>query len=174
MSCTHEDHPHNALLETIELDEMYYKDMMRKIVPGWLPHRDYAHLIKSVNYKGRSGNTLRFFVPNKYNGWYCYVRFDEWETEVRDLDITAVEAARLLFWGANIRLHCSCPSFLFHGYEYILTQTDSAIVPEMRFPHVNNPRLMNTACKHLRRVLPVLGYHLGDIARGIKEDRQKL
>ena len=174
MHCNHDHAPSNALVENIELDEMYYKDMMRKVVPGWLPHRDYAPLIKSVHYRGRVGNTLRFFVHNRYNGWFTYVRFDEWDQEVNDLDQSAVEAARLLFWGANLRLFCGCPSFLFHGYQYILTQNDASIVPELRFPHVRNPMLKNIACKHLRKTLPILPFHLGDMAQGIKEDRARL
>ncbi len=173
MSCAHEA-PHNALLETIELDEMYYKDMMRKVIPGWLPHRDYAPLIKSVQFKGHVGNTQRYFVPNRYNGWFTYIRFLEWDEQVRDTSLTAVEAARLLFWGANIQVHCGCPAFLFWGSQYILTQVDAAIVPEIRFPHVRNPHLKGVVCKHLNRTLKVLPFHLGDMATAITQDRNKL
>jgi hypothetical protein len=176
MHCNHDhDHsPHNALTENVTLDEMYYKDMMRKVVPGWLPHKDYSHLIKSVNYRGHVGNTMRFFVPNRYNGWFTYIRFEEWNDQVLDPNITAVEAARLLFWGANIKVHCGCPAFLFWGSQYILTQQDAAIVPEIRFPHIRNPNLKGIVCKHLNRTLKVLPFHLGDIARAIKDDRGKV
>lgn len=173
MACSHDDNiPANALMENVILDEMYFKQMMSKIVPGWLPHRDYSHLIKSVRYQQTVGDTMKFFVPNSYNGWSTYIKFDEWHEQVNDPEITAVEAARLLFWGANMRLHCSCPAFIFWGSQYILTQTDSAIVPEMRFPHVRNPHLKGLVCKHLNRTLKVLPYHLGDMAREIKNQRE--
>ena len=170
MPCNHD----RDLNENQTLDEMYYKDIMRKVVPGWLPHRDYSHLIKSVTYRGRVGNTMRYFVPNRYNGWFTYIRFLEWDNEVRDLDQSATEAARLLFWGANLKLHCTCPAFLFWGSQYILTQADAAIVPEVRFPHIRNPNLRGIVCKHLNRTLKVLPFHIGDMAAGIKQDRSKL
>ncbi len=173
MAC-HEDHTHSALCETQVLDEVYYKDMMQQVIPGYLPHRDYSHLIKYVKWQGHTGNTMRFFVPNKYNGWVTYVRFDEYEDQVRDTDLSAPEAARMLFWGANLRVHCGCPAFLFWGYQYMLTQLDASIVPEERFPHIRNPHLQGLVCKHLNRTLKVLPFHLADLARAIKEDRQKL
>lgn len=155
------------------LDEVYYKNMMQKIVPGWLPHRDYSHLIKRVQYQGRSRpDTMKFFVPNHYNGWMTFIRFDEWDNEVADLEQNPAEAARLLFWGANIRLHCDCPAFTYWGYQYMLTQTDSSIIPETRFPHIRNPNLKGIMCKHLIRTAKVLPFHLGDMAKNINQDRQ--
>ncbi len=166
MTCSH-----TPLVETQVLDEMYYKDMMHKLVPGWLPHRDYSQLIPYVKFQRMTGDTMEFFVPNKYNGWMVYVKFDEWNEQVADMELKPVDAARLLYYGANLRLHCGCPSFLFHGFNYILTQTDSAIVPEKRFPHVRNPQLKGMMCKHLRRVMLTLPFHLGDLARAIKDQR---
>ncbi len=174
MACNHDHPPVNALVENVTLDEMYYKDIMHQVIPGYLPHRDYSHLIKYVKYQGHTGNTQRYFVPNKYNGWVTYIRFLEWEDQVRDVSITPTEAARLLFWGANIQVHCGCPAFLFWGSQYILTQLDAAIVPETRFPHIRNPHLKGIVCKHLNRTLKVLPFHLGDMAQAIKADRQKL
>lgn len=157
------------------LGEVYYRDMMHMMVPGWLPHRDYSHLIKSVMYRGRSRpDTMQFFVPNHYNGWVTSLRFDEWGDEVNDRDQNAVEAARLLFWGANIRVQCDCPSYAFYGHQYVMTQLDASIIPEERFPHIRNPHLRGGLCKHLIRTLKVLPFHLGDMARAIKEDRMKL
>jgi hypothetical protein len=115
---------------------------------------------------------MRFFVPNRYNGWFTYIRFVEWEEQILDDQITAVEAARLLFWGANLKVHCTCPAFTFWGSQYILTQQDAAIVPEVRFPHVRNPYLKGLVCKHLNRTLRVLPFHLGDIARAVADERK--
>lgn len=171
MTCNH--HPDDNFTR-IPLNEMYYKDIMRKIVPGWLPHKDYSHLIKSVTYKGNVGNTLRFFVPNKYNGWYTYVRFVEWDDQVLDLNINPVEAARLLLWGANLKLHCTCPAHLFWGYQYIQTQYDAAIVPEMRPPVNRNPTQKGFVCKHQKRCLSVMPWYLGDMASAIKKQRSQL
>jgi hypothetical protein len=163
----HDDTPH-------VLDEMFYKDLMAEINPNNLPHRDYAPLIPYVRYVGNKQNIMKFFVPNKYNGWNTYIQFVEWDEQVADNSITAVEASRLLLWGANLRLQCPCPAFKFWGMQYILTQLDAAIIPEIRYPHIRNPNLKGVVCKHLGRSLKVLPFHLGNIASAIKEQRKEL
>jgi len=163
----HDDHPH-------VLDEEYYKDIMVKIDPNWLPHNDYSKLIPYVRYVGTKSNIMKYFVPNKYNGWNTYVQFVEWHDQVIDPDLTAPEAARLLLWAANIRVHCPCPAFKFWGMQYIMTKKDAAIIPEVRYPHIRNPQLKGVVCKHLNRTLKVLPFHLGDMASAIKEQRKKI
>lgn len=154
------------------LDEFTYKDIKNIINPRDLPHRDYAPLIKSVNYVETRGDTMKFFVPNHYNGWNTYIRFVEWDNQIRDKSITPTEMARLLLWSDNIQVHCPCPSFIFWGYQFILTQLDASIVPETRFPRIRNPHLKGICCKHLRRTMMVLPFHLGDMASSIKEQRR--
>jgi hypothetical protein len=164
------------------LDEVEYKHLMAEIDPNVeiggrtpkLPFRDWSKLIPSVNYVGYKRNTLKFFVPNKYNGWETYFQFDEWMDQMQDRSITAPEAARLLLWSGNIRIHCGCPSFKYYGFQYILTQLDAAIVPEERYPHIRNPHLRGVVCKHANRSLKVLPFHLGDMAKAIKEQRLRL
>lgn len=164
------------------LDEETYKALIRDVtnnnVPGEivhnLPHRDWAPLIKYVRYFGHEQGFFKFFVPNKYNGWFTYVQFVDYPDLLADPDLTAPEIARLLLWSGNIRLHCPCPSFKFWGYQYILTQKDSAIIPEERYPHIRNPQLKGVCCKHCRRCLKVLPFHLGTIAKEIKIDRDEL
>ena len=162
-----DDHPHI-------LDEVFYKDFMAEINPNNLPHRDYAPLIPFVRYQGTKNNTMKYFVPNRYNGWNTYIQFVDWNEQVADKSIDANEAARLLLWSGNIRLHCDCPAFKFWGSQYILTQLDAAIVPEMRMPHIRNPHLKGIVCKHGNRVLKVAPFHLGDMASAIKEQRRNL
>jgi hypothetical protein len=156
------------------LDEEYYKDLMKQFDPNWLPHKDYSPLIPMVRYDGHKLGTMRFFVPNKYNGWQTYIRFNEWQEVLDDREYNANESARLLLWGANLRVHCGCPAYLFWGYNYILTQKDAAIIPEDRYPNIRNPNLKGIACKHLVRTLKVLPFHLGDMARAIKLQRANI
>ena len=161
-------------LATQYLQEFTVKDIKTILDPRDLPHRDYAPLLKNVKLRAIRNNTMKFFVRNNLNGWFSYVRFVEWDAQVKDLSIDATEAARLLLWSGNVQIHCLCPSFAFHGYAYILTQLGAAIVPEVRFPHIRNPKLLGIACKHLRRVIPVLPFYLGDMAAAIKQQRNRL
>ncbi len=156
------------------LDEMFYKDIFKEINPNNLPHRDYAPLIPFVRYVGTKQNIMKFFVPNRYNGWNTYIQFMEWEEQVTDESITAQEAARLLLWSGNIRIHCPCPAFKFWGMQYILTQLDAAIIPEVRYPHIRNPNLKGIVCKHLNKTLKVLPFHLGNMATAVKNQRAQI
>ena len=178
----HYVHPYFGDSQPAILNEVTYKELIGDItdnqVPGAivnnLPHRDWAPLIKFVKYQRRKFDIFQFFVPNSYNGWFTYIQFVEWKDMLVDHEVNAVEASRLLLWGGNLRLHCHCPSYLYHGYKYILTQLDAAIQPEERYPSINNPQLKGVACKHLRRTLKVLPFHLGTIAHEIKKARSTL
>ena len=167
-------HPYFEDSHPVVLDEMTYKDMLHVIDPRDLPHRDYAPLIPYVKYISTEENTMKFFVPSpvRINAWNTYVQFVDWEAQVRDTTLATTEAARLLLWSGDIRIFCPCPSFKFWGYEYILTQLDASMVPEVRFPHIRNPQLKGLCCKHLRRCLKVLPFHLGDMAAAIKQQRE--
>lgn len=181
---THVHHIHPYFSDQYEerLDETTYKDLIADITknntPGAivnnLPHRDWAPLIKFVKYQKRKRDIFQFFVPNPYNGWFVYVQFIEWYDIAADHDLNAVEAARMLLWGGNIRLHCHCPSYKYHGYQYILTQLDAAIKPENRYPNINNPQLKGVCCKHLRKCVKTLPFHLGTMAKEIKITRQQI
>jgi hypothetical protein len=160
----HDDVPH-------VLDEEYYKDIMQAVDPNWLPHNDYSKLIPYVRYVGTKKNTMKYFVPNKYNGWNTYIQFPEWDDQMLDPSLTVNDAAKLLLWAGNVRVHCPCPAFKYWGMQYIMTQKDAAIVPEDRYPHIRNPNLKGVVCKHLNRTLKVLPFHLGDMASAMKEQR---
>lgn len=176
----HHHHHHPEVLSYFSddtphvLDEEYYKDIMSKVDPNWLPHKDYSKLIPFVRFVGVKQNIVKFFVPNKYNGWNTYIQFVEWQEQVVDPNLTAPEAARLLLWAGNIRVHCPCPAFKFWGMQYIMTQKDAAIIPEVRYPHIRNPQLKGVVCKHLNRTLKVLPFHLGNLASAVKEQRAEL
>jgi hypothetical protein len=156
------------------LDEMQFTDLMHAIgEPRDLPYQDYAPLVKYVRYIGTKFSIMKFIVPSRtsLNEWPCYIQWTQWGEQVRDSSITAPEAARLLLWSGDLRIHCGCPAYLFWGMQYIDTQLDIAIRPEIRYPGIRNPDLKGIACKHLIRTLKVLPFHLGDMAKAIKQQR---
>ena len=53
----------------------------------------------------------------------------------------------------DAKVHCDCPAFLWWGSQYFLEQLDTAAQPAgVPFPHVRDPSLNNTICKHLAAV----------------------
>lgn len=172
----HEIHPYFADNRPAILDEETYKEIVRDVtknnVPGEivhnLPHRDWAPLIKFVKYHGHDQGIFRFFVPNKYNGWFSYIEFVEWDSTLVDHDLNPTEVSRLLLWAGNIRVHCTCPAYKFWGHQYVMTTKEAAIIPEVRYPAIRNPQLKGGCCKHLNRVIKVLPFHLGTVAKEVK------
>lgn len=168
------------ILDEERLDELTLKDFRAEIennkVAGArvskLPHRDWRPLIKHIKFVGRRKNVFRFHVPNRFNGFEVYVEFVQFYDMVEDTSLSAPEAARLLLWAGDLKWHCGCPSFVFHGYAFILTSLDSAIVEENRFPKKMNKDLRGILCKHGRAVSEFLPFHLGDIARAIVQERR--
>jgi len=175
-------HPYFQDEHPVVLDEMQFKDIMHAIDPRDLPYRDYAPLVKFVKYVGTEDNIMKFYVPSptpqKYtdfgglNLWTPFIQFVEWHELRDDHSLNANEAARLALWGANIRIHCPCPAYKFWGFQYIDTQLGIAMVPENRYPDIRNPELKGIACKHVIRVLKTLPFHLGDMAKAIKQQRE--
>jgi hypothetical protein len=163
----------------VMLTELGFKDLVADIIPNTpagetnskLPYRDWSALIPYVKYEGYKGDTLKFIVPNRYNSWPVYIKFDSFYDMVADTSLNCNEAARLLFWGSNLRCHCSCPAFAFWGHNFVLTQLDSAIHPETRFPHIRNPELKGSFCKHLRKVMMVIPFKIGVLAACIRYER---
>lgn len=54
---------------------------------------------------------------------------------------------------SDVRMFCQCPDFKMGGHAYILTQLDVHLEREDRYPHIKNPDLEGTVCKHLIAVL---------------------
>jgi dihydrodipicolinate synthase/N-acetylneuraminate lyase len=74
--------------------------------------------------------------------------------EFKGMDLSeALEYFREVQDKLDILVHCSCPSFLYHGYAYIATKLGFAIKREGRPPRIRNPGLRGTVCKHLVVVL---------------------
>lgn len=106
------------------------------------------------------------------------IKFEEWDEVGSDPDLNSPrEKALMLLWVGNIRLHCTCPSFLFWGYQYLLTVIDASIYPEIRRPVIRNggstrygpPADRGIVCKHMNRILKALPFYNGAIAKEIKE-----
>lgn len=77
----------------------------------------------------------------------------------------------------NVRVSCSCPSFLFWGAQYHAVMGDylyGAIRPKYAPPKIRDPHGTFLVCKHVLACIPVVSkYLLGVIPKGLKEKIQK-
>lgn len=153
-----------------QLNEISYKELAAGIDKDFLNQRVRADALDAPQLVGFQNNIMNWrvrsseFTQNRIV-YLDSVLFEEWDEIGQDPNMNFNEKARLALWASNIKLHCTCPSYLYWGYQYILTVLDAAIYPETRFPKIRNPRERGIFCKHLNKVFQVLPFYLGDIAK---------
>lgn len=155
------------------LNEATYKELASMIDGNFLSQKIRADALNGIQLQGFDDDTARFFInSSEYTSnrirYQCSVKFDQWDDVLQDSDFNNNERARMLLWVGNIRLHCTCPSFLFHGYAFLLNTLDASIYPEVRNPTKTNPDERGIVCKHLNRILRVLPFYSGQIAAELK------
>lgn len=155
------------------LDEASYRELAGLIDGNFLNQNVRAEELKTIRYAGFDGDTMIFNVNSREfedNSivYKCLIQFVDWDQIGQDNDLDNNEKARMLLWVGNIKLWCADPSFQYFGYNYLLSVLDAAIYPEVRKPVKKNPQERGSVCKHLNRVLRVLPFYLGDIAKELK------
>lgn len=164
-----------------QINEVTYKDIASGIDNNFLRQGERSKALQPPQFAGFEGNMMNWRVPSSEfseNGivYLNQVRFDDWEEVGQDTSLNWRERSLFALWASNIRLHCTCPSFLYWGYQYILTVFDAAVYPETTRPgkYPSEPwRRRNVGekgivCKHLNRTLQVLPFHGGEIATEMK------
>jgi hypothetical protein len=159
-----------------QLNEITYKDMVTRIDPNFLRQGIRAQALRGVKFKQFDGDTMVFDVTSSeidLNGinYLNLVKFLSWDDFGGDPDMTPRKKALRLLWESDIQVHCDDPSFLYWGYQYILSQLNpsGSIYQEPRPPVVNNPSQRGIVCKHLNRVLRSLPFYNGDIAKAVTD-----
>lgn len=169
-------HPHVCLdlHKKNQLNEATYKEIASLVDNNFLNQKIRADELSRVKLDSVQGDTMFFTVPSSEFSsnrvtYSCMVKFDQWDEVGQDRAYKGYEErARMLLWAGDIRLHCTCPSFLYWGYQYILSVLDASIEQETRKPNIRNPGDRGVVCKHLNRVLRVLPFYNGDIAKALK------
>ena len=156
-----------------QLNELNYREIATGIDGNFLNQKVRADELNGIQLGGFEDNIMKFLInSSKFDEnrirYQCSVMFDQWDEIGQDPDFNFPERARMLLWVGDLRLHCTCPSFLYWGYQYILTVLDSSIYPEVRAPKVRNPGERGIVCKHLNRILRVLPFYSGEMAKELK------
>lgn len=156
------------------VNETTYKELGQLIDGNFLNQKVRADQLTGIRYVGfKPDDIMNFHVNSSEHAsnrirYTNSIQFDQWEEIGTDPDFNFMERARLLLWVGDIRVHCTCPSFLYWGYQYMCTVMDAAVYPEERFPRERNPAERGIVCKHLNRVLRVLPFHNAQIASELK------
>ena len=171
-----------------------YKEIISAIDPGFLKHAKRAAelgIARPANGPTCSVTSLDEEPPFCCNGTISFVvnsskfqqngkkyinrmQITEWDQLVNDSTLKPQDAAKLIIWAGHVRLHCTCHSFLFYGFQYILTQLGLSLFPENRPPNIRNPGRQGIVCKHLNRSLRVFPNWWTSYASEIKKARLEL
>jgi len=109
------------------------------------------------------------------------IRFSDIEKQIKRLapdmrlwkaDKSAIDLRKLaaeIFDDSDVKISCSCPSALYHGFDYIQTKRKSkAGDPETRAPRIRNPHEYGVACKHIQAVRDALPWYKSTLASHLK------
>lgn len=158
------------------LDEANYKKITSLIDESFLQQRIRAAALEGVSLSSindEQGEMIFFVKSSLYRKnsqiYANTVKFKEWNDVVNETDLNPIGRARLLMFDGNISLNCTCPSFLYWGYRYILTRYDASLFPEKRPPVKRNPSQRGIVCKHMNRVIKAFPFYSGDLANHIKK-----
>lgn len=169
-------------MKKIMLETTRY-DVLRGASPEpWKTHmsvriRGYSVRLADVSLNQEKNECVcRFitFPPPGHTRQEVYVALDEFwemyeENETSPKKITLASLLNLVIMHGNIRIYCTCPSWLYGGYKYMATELDYAYKEvETRFPKIKNPKLLGTLCKHAFVVVKALPYQKFGIEAAIK------
>ncbi len=172
------------------LNELTYKDIAGGINGAFLNQKVRADALDPIEFIGMvdsvTGRDNRRFYSDTRNislfnvksseyseNGIIYpntVAWEDWDEVGNDPDTPSYrDKALFLIWASNVRLNCTCESFFWWGYQYILTQLDASIFPVNVAPKVRNPNVHGVVCKHMNRVLRSLPFYTGEIAAEMQE-----
>lgn len=168
-------------LSRTDLFELNYKQITGMIDEDFLQQKARAAALSGVQFSSIDDENGEMVFMVKSSEWnkggakgqnviYANtVRFKEWKDVVDEDDATPIERARLLMFDGNLELNCTCPSFLYWGYRWLLTQHDASVFPETRPPVERNPQHRGIVCKHMNRTIKAFPFHSGKLAAHIKQ-----
>lgn len=152
------------------INEKNYKELRAAVTP-FLQVRAKSRNTPGSVFTGFSNNVMRFKTNSHRLRDVVYTQM----VRLVDLDDIIkknpnkgmVDIARMALQG-NIKVHCSDPSWLYWGFEYIGTQKGYSINREIRPPNKRNPGRSGSVCKHLDNVLYILPFQATKLANYLK------
>lgn len=172
----------DKLLETTRYDVLRgaspepWKDPMSVRAAG------YSLRLKGIKVSAENKELVVKFETAKsgHTTQNVYVSLDEFwdmweanETSKKKLSLSSL--LNLVIMHGNVKVYCTCPSWIYGGYKYIATELDYAYgSTEKRYPKIRNPKLMGTLCKHAYVVVKALPYQKFAIEAAIKRELAKI
>ena len=130
-------------------------------------------------HKKKYVKTITFDVDseNSNKKYQVYIQIPDYKIISKLRKESISDKFELVIEDGDINIHCTCPDFLYKGYEYMANQLGYSIEDEHRFPNIRNPKLKGTLCKHCLAVLNNIEDYKDDIVNDIetylKKERER-
>lgn len=124
---------------------------------------------RSVEFVGFYDDRAEFLSKGGEDNYAIIIKFlDFWKVLSDGRIKTARDKARELILNSDVEVYCSCPAYLYGGYQYYGTQKKYNLrdYPEHRVPQPHKPD--GWICKHLVVALRALPFYISELAGYIK------
>lgn len=140
-----------------------------------LKTRDRSKKVHGVNYLGiMEDYTICFRVRSATTPGLTYidkVQMLDYPEADQEEDLSVRDKVRLAVAG-DLKVRCSCPAFLYWGFEYITTELEIHRGEDQKiYPHIRNPKLEGVVCKHLYSTLNALPFNIMKIVSDIMKGK---
>lgn len=146
--------------------------VLKEVDPNHIHHAEYTSRLQEPFVIRVYGSSILFGTySSKYDRnhtiWKQKVIFKDFVVIARDKEIPIGDAVRYAIENLDFHIRCQCPSWVFFGYAYQATQLDYqyGLPRENRFPHIRNPNLRGSVCKHADKVMRWIIEHEDEIVQ---------
>ena len=156
----------------VPINEMTRIDIMRGAdAPRLQRSKDKRIIVKFLGVTEMRG-WLRFDVTSQYTPgkhYLVYVKLKDAKDIKYLKEFKKRDVIRLLLNG-NLYLHCSCPDWKYR-MSYQSYQMGYGLFKELRYPHIANPKLTGTVCKHVLAVLRLITLQWLAISKALQNSK---
>lgn len=115
---------------------------------------------------------IKFLVTSQYTPgkkYTVYIKLKEAKNMKYFKEFKREDIIKLFLTG-DLQLFCSCKDFQFR-FKHMSWSMGYGLFKELRYPHIANPRLEGTVCKHCLACLAVLNMNGSRIAKAMKASK---
>ena len=150
----------------VPINEMTAKEIRRGADAARLARSKDKRIIVHFETVTEMRGWIRFdvtsqFTPGKH--YKVHVKLKEADDIKYFKEFRKQEIIRL-FLSGDIQINCTCPDFRYR-HRYQAWQMGYGLFKELRYPHIANPGLTGSVCKHCLAVLQVMSFNHSSISK---------
>lgn len=162
----------SSMSNVVPINEMTRIDILRGAdAPRLQRSKDKRIIVKFMGVTEMRG-WLRFDVTSQYTPGKHYLVYIKLK-DAKDIkylkEFKKRDIIRLLLNG-NLSMHCSCPDWKYR-MSYQSYQMGYGLFKELRYPHIANPKLAGTVCKHCLAVLRLINLQWLAISKAMQNSK---